>query len=98
MKRRLECIISGKVQAVMFRDFSQRQARKFHIFGTAQNCSDGTVKIVGEGEEENLRKFLQKLKKGPLFARVKSVQEMWADTSGVFSDFSILYKDLLDRL
>jgi len=91
MKKRLECKIYGRVQMVMFRDFTRRNAVKLALVGTVQNLDDGSVYVVSEGEEKNLRKLLKLLKKGPIFAKVKEVKEYWVEPIGGLSGFNIVY-------
>ncbi|OHA00454.1 MAG: hypothetical protein A3C11_02235 [Candidatus Sungbacteria bacterium RIFCSPHIGHO2_02_FULL_49_12] len=91
MKKRLEAKVYGRVQVVMFRDFTQRNARKLGLTGFARNETDGTVWVVAEGEEEKLKLLLAKLNRGPMFARVEEVEIEWKEPSGKFRDFAIEY-------
>ena len=90
-KRRLECSVRGRVQLVMYRDFTRRNARRLGLTGTVQNMSDGSVRVVAEGEEDALRKFLARLHKGPIFARVENVEESWNEATEEFKTFEIVY-------
>ena len=83
--------MAGRVQLVMFRDFTRRNAKKLDITGTVQNRSDGSVHVVAEGEEDALRKFLARLHRGPIFARVDKVEEVWSEATGEFKTFEIIY-------
>lgn len=89
--KQIECIITGRVQLVMFRDFAQRKARKLGISGMVENFPDGSVKVVAQGSEENLAKFISYLKKGPILAKVKDVSVKWTETTDSFEDFKIIY-------
>ncbi len=91
MKKRLECRITGRVQLVMFRDFTQRKASSLGLFGTVQNKKDGSVVVVAEGEESKLEQLLLLLRRGSLLSRVDSVKEKWGEFTGDFSDFNIVY-------
>ncbi len=92
MTRRIECRVRGRVQLVMFRDFTARNARALGLIGTVQNMDDGSVAVVAEGEENALTALIQKLKRGPILARVDDVDVVWKDARGELSDFRILYK------
>ncbi|MCR4330312.1 MAG: acylphosphatase [Patescibacteria group bacterium] len=92
-KRRLECRVRGRVQLVMYRDFTKRNARRLGIVGTVQNMNDGSVRVVAEGEEDALRKFLTRLQKGSILARVGKVEEVWNEATGEFKTFEIIYCD-----
>lgn len=91
MKKRVECRITGRVQIVMFRDFTKRAARRLGLTGFVKNDSDGSVAVVAEGEESDLHAFLIKLEKGPLLARVDRVERVWKESVGDFLDFRIVY-------
>ncbi len=97
MLRQLECIISGRVQGVLFRDFVRRKARVLDLVGTVENLPDGTVKVIAEGNQPNLERFLAYLKGGSMFSRVDAVFEKWGNAEQAFSDFQIKYRNLSDR-
>lgn len=91
MNERMEAIASGRVQVVMYRDFSQRKARGLRLVGTVQNLSDGTVRVIAEGPRPTLEAYVEKLKRGPLLARVDSVSPQWLPATGEFTRFDIIY-------
>ncbi len=70
----LEIKIYGRVQGVGFRYFVKRQADKLNIKGFCQNEIYSSVFVTSSGEKENQEKFLKKLQKGPLFARVDNLE------------------------
>ncbi|MFC1721071.1 acylphosphatase [Patescibacteria group bacterium] len=88
-QKRLECKITGRVQLVMFRDFTNRSAQKLGLTGIVKNMPDGSVYVLAEGEEEKLRELIEKLQSGPTFARVDEVKERWSQATGGFKNFSI---------
>lgn len=92
MKRRLEARIHGRVQMVMFRDFTCRNARRLGLVGYVRNEDDGSVIAIAEGEEEKLNNLLKLLHKGPILAHVEGVDETWKETTDEFSEFTILYE------
>lgn len=91
MLKEIECIVTGRVQMVMFRDFTQRKARKLGLVGTVQNMKDGSVKIVAQGTEDQLKKLIEYLNKGSISSKVKNIEEKWKDVSENFNDFEIIY-------
>ncbi len=91
MNKRLEAIVEGRVQKVLFRDFVRRHANKLSLCGVVKNMEDGTVFVCAEGNEENLSVLLSHLWKGPVFAKVKNVRERWDEHSGAFKRFDIIY-------
>ena len=62
MQRRYTILVTGRVQRVGFRGFARLIANRHGVFGYAENLSDGSVRIVAEGEEEGLTRFCEDLK------------------------------------
>ncbi len=91
MQKSLHCIVKGRVQMVMFRDFTQRKGSGLGLTGTVQNLKDGSVEVFAYGEEGQLIKLLEKLHKGSLLSRVDSVEAIWGDTPSQFPKFTIVY-------
>lgn len=91
----LSCMIRGKVQGVMFRDFVQRKARGLGIVGTVENKIDGSVEVVAIGEEENLKKLLELMHKGPLLTRtaikIDNIDVKFSEITKIFFNFEIIY-------
>lgn len=91
MKKELHIIVSGRVQLVMFRDFTQRKARRHNIVGTVQNLSDGTVEIYAQAEEKKLDQLVKKLHTGPVLSRVDNVTISEQENLGEYNGFSIIF-------
>lgn len=89
--KQIDCIITGRVQLVMFRDFAQRKARKLGIVGTVENLSDGSVKVVAQGSEVKLIELISYLEKGPILANVEKVSVRWTEAEEFFKDFRIIF-------
>nr|WP_240689125.1 acylphosphatase [Ammoniphilus sp. YIM 78166] len=67
-------LVTGKVQGVGFRRFTQKQAVNLKIVGWVRNKLDGTVEIEAEGKPQNMNDFITLLWQGPLRAVVDQVQ------------------------
>lgn len=91
MDERLEAIVSGRVQMVMYRDFAQRKARGLKLVGTVQNLDDGTVQVIAEGPASALDAYVRKLEGGPLLARVARVEAVRKPATGAYDRFDIVY-------
>lgn len=96
MIRQIECVISGKVQGVLYRDFVRRKARALNLVGLVENVPNGTVHVVTSGEEEQLKKFIGDLQQGSIFSKVKDVKVSWSEVNQIFKDFRIYYSSLSD--
>jgi len=87
----VECIVSGRVQMVMYRDFAIRHARRYGIVGTVQNLSEGTVRVIAQGAHDTLLHYIDDLKRGPMFAKVGDVHTTWREPTTAYESFSIVY-------
>ena len=89
--REIEAIISGRVQGVSFRDFVKKKADALWLSGTVENIPDFKVKVIAQGPEEKLERFLEHLRKGPFNAKVSNVEVSWDDVSERVQGFKIIY-------
>ncbi len=91
MNERIEAMVSGRVQMVMYRDFACRKARGLKLVGEVKNLPDGSVRVVAEGPRDILQAFKEKLRSGPLLAKVESVSVSWYPATGTYKSFAIVY-------
>ncbi|MCF7987916.1 MAG: acylphosphatase [Methylovulum sp.] len=81
--RRVKILVSGRVQGVYFRLFTQNKAKHFDIKGSVRNLADGRVEIIAEADALIMEKFIKWCNKGPITARVDHVEvtELPIDTT-----------------
>ena len=91
MQERLEAVVRGRVQFVMYRDFARRKARELGLVGEVENLSDGTVRVIAEGPRQKTEFLLAHLRQGPILADVKSVDVKRTPVSGTYHSFEISY-------
>ncbi len=90
--KQIHAFVSGRVQGVGFRYFTERQAKSLGLTGEVRNLRDGRVEVVAEGNETILQEFIQILQRGPsAFAHVTSVDVDWLQPSGQYRDFSVSF-------
>ena len=90
-KMQLYVLITGRVQGVGFRNFTQRNARELGVNGYAKNLPDGTVEVVAEGDKAQLDALVALLKKGPRYARVDSLEVDERPFTGEYETFGVRY-------
>ena len=90
MRMEIYARVVGRVQMVMFRDFVRRKARTLGVSGQVKNLPDGSVEVVAQGEKNALIEFIEELRRGSIFSRVRKVDVLWREPRGQFNEFSII--------
>jgi len=67
-------LISGRVQGVGFRYFTEAAAAREGLHGWVRNLPDGRVEIDVEGEAEAIERFERNVRHGPPGAHVSDVR------------------------
>ncbi len=65
--------IHGRVQGVGFRYFAKLKANELGVNGVVKNMADGSVLIEAEAGKDQLAKFIDWCKKGPILAKIDHV-------------------------
>lgn len=73
MRKTVHVIVSGRVQGVGYRAFTEREAKRTGLDGWVRNRADGTVEAVLSGEGATIEAVLWSLRSGPKAAIVTYV-------------------------
>lgn len=84
-----EIHISGYVQGVGYRMFAKRNADALGLTGYAANLRDGRVKILVEGQQADIERYIKKLREGPRLSSVRDLSIKWVEHSADFDQFVI---------
>ena len=85
-----EVVVSGRVQGVYYRAFTQFTANNLGVTGWVRNEYDGGVRaVIQHPQREKLVEMLAKLKQGPPSARVEQIDAQPVKGSDRFSYFEI---------
>ena len=82
--------VSGVVQGVNFRFYTQKEAKKLGLTGWVRNLNDGRVEAWAEGESTALEEFKKFCKRGPSLAHVTGVETEFSDSLEKHEEFHIL--------
>ncbi len=63
--------VTGRVQGVFYRAWSQGQARELGVSGWIRNDTDGSVEAHLTGEESAVMRMIERMRSGPSNARVE---------------------------
>lgn len=89
---RYHLFVSGRVQRVGFRFFSQYLAAQLHITGFAKNLSNGMVELKIQGKEEDLDHMVKLIKQGNRIIRVDNIEIENIAVKDNENKFQILYE------
>lgn len=90
MKEAAHVFVSGSVQGVFYRSWTEQAARRLGLKGWVRNLPDGRVEAVFEGEGQKMVKMLELCRKGPPHARVEKVEVRKEPCCG-FAGFEVRY-------
>jgi acylphosphatase len=82
-------LVSGDVQGVGYRAWTERVARELGLKGWVRNLADGRVEIVAEGPRVALDQLIERCKQGPRAASVENVSVESSASSGA-QTFAVL--------
>lgn len=82
-------VISGRVQGVGFRYYTEDLARREGVSGFVRNLPDGRVEAVVEGDADAVGRVEIALWRGPRGARVDDIEIDETAPSGRFTGFRI---------
>ena len=88
---RLHGTVTGVVQGVNFRWFTQRRASELGLVGWVRNRPDSSVEFVAEGSRDVLERLLDVVRMGPSTAVVENVDVQWSASTGEFHRFEIRF-------
>lgn len=84
-------LVSGRVQGVGFRWFTEREALRRGVQGYVRNLSDGRVEVWAQADPETLAAFCARLRKGPTAARVDGVEMRPVAVDASLSAFEVRF-------
>jgi acylphosphatase len=89
MKIARKYLISGRVQGVGFRFFTERWAHQLGLAGYVKNCPDGGVEAYAIGDAAALEEFKARLAEGPRSGRVDNIQESEEQVNNRYKRFVV---------
>ncbi len=87
----LRIIVSGKVQGVGYRYFSQMKAVQYGVKGWVKNLADSSVEIIAQGEKGQLEPFIADLRKGNPFSKINNMEITEMNQIDLVHSFTIKY-------
>lgn len=75
----LHCVITGRVQGVWYRAWTEKEAQSLGLDGWVRNLPDGSVEALFSGPEETVRDMISRCRSGPPLAQVSGITESPAD-------------------
>lgn len=85
--KRAHLLISGIVQGVNFRYYTNEKALQLNLKGWVKNLNDGRVEILVEGDDEAVDELVAWSHQGPSLAQVDDVVVKEEPFQGNLDDF-----------
>jgi acylphosphatase len=82
--------VSGRVQGVYYRGFTESCARRLGVCGWVRNVPGGGVEAMLEGDRQKVGELLKLMKSGPSSAMVSGIELSELKCKG-YEDFKIIY-------
>lgn len=93
MIRRVKIIAGGDVQAVGYREYVRKATFRKKIFGQVQNLESGEVEIIAEGEENDLKSFIENINVSEYPIDVRECNVTWHDAIEDYKKIEIIRGD-----
>jgi acylphosphatase len=87
--RALVLVVSGRVQGVGFRWFTEREAVRRNVRGFVRNLEDGRVEILAQAHPSALEEFCECIRRGPAASRVERIETLTIEVDPGLSSFRI---------
>lgn len=87
----LQIIVSGEVQGVGYRYYTQMKAIQFGITGWVRNLQEGGVEILASGQKADLESFVDEVRRGNPFSTVNHIEVHETEKTESYKSFAIKY-------
>jgi acylphosphatase len=88
---RAHVVVHGLVQGVWFRASTKDEADRIGVTGWVKNLPDGSVEAIFEGPKKKVEAIVSWCHRGPLGAKVNSVDIAWEPFTHESGNFEIRY-------
>lgn len=83
--------VTGRVQGVFFRAYTQRKANELGLTGWVRNTSDGRVEALFQGDKRAVESAVRWCKQGSPQARVERIDVSYETPTREYRGFNIRY-------
>ena len=87
----LQVLYEGNVQGVGFRWYVRHTAKGFDVTGWVRNLPDGRVELQVNGDENEVRAFIDRIAQGELHSLIRKQKEDKLDKPVTARGFEIRY-------
>jgi acylphosphatase len=89
MPKRATVFYTGRVQGVGFRYTAREIACGYDVTGYVRNLLDGRVELVAEGNEDEVRAFVEAIRATQLGSHIRNADVNWSAATEQFRGFEI---------
>ncbi|MEX2488752.1 MAG: acylphosphatase [Pseudomonadales bacterium] len=89
MTKAVHAIITGRVQGVFYRAWTETEAKKHQLRGWVRNRRDDSVEAVFAGKDADVDDMIDACREGPPSAQVTDIKVDEADTADIPDSFEV---------
>jgi len=89
MEKRIECGFAGRSMGFDYLSWIRNLACRFKVVGKTFIRSDGSIIVVAEGKERNLKRLARRLGHGHFWHQIENFYIKWKEATGEFSGFFV---------
>lgn len=89
MTKAVHATITGRVQGVFYRAWTETEAKKRQLRGWVRNRGDGSVEAVFAGNDADVDDMLDVCRDGPPAARVTDINVKEAEAADIPDSFEV---------
>ncbi len=86
-------LVFGHVQGVGFRKYVQKAAQDLGAAGWTRNLMTGEVEILIQMDDASITSFLERVKKGPMLAKVDRLEVFEVDSKKIQGHTFLIIQD-----
>lgn len=89
MTKAVHATITGRVQGVFYRAWTETEAKKRQLRGWVRNRRDGSVEALFAGDGADVDDMLEACRDGPAAARVKDIKVDETENADIPGSFEV---------
>ena len=87
----IHIVVSGVVQGVSYRYYTEKKAKKLNLIGSVRNLENGNVEIYAQGADDPLQELIKWCWQGSPMSKVSNIVINEVHNQKEFHSFNTIY-------